>query len=102
PYTNLRDLPSFPTRRSSDLRNDGVETRRLQGRARRVHHGVADAFMMSCRPGDGDHRHREINPEDARSSTGECSGEPSRAAAQIEDRKSTRLNSSHVAISYAV
>src|SRR5207253_11253304 len=66
-----RDLPSFPTRRSSDLVKDAAE---------RYHLRTGSAPRGSRRRG--------------------CVG-PS-GGQSIQDRKSTRLNSSHVAISYAV
>src|SRR5947207_514667 len=94
-----RHLHSFPTRRSSDLgtRGDGlalvdfVGQFRLGGpgpfvqlvqhtRARRPGAGVAAAAAQHHREADGDQR------------TGE----------RPQDRKSTRLNSSHTVISYAV
>src|SRR5699024_12856163 len=70
-YAVLRDLHSFPTRRSSDLgrgsrsRPRGCAPSRRRGRGRGGRFGVA--------------------------------GQP-----ELGDRKSTRLNSSHVSISYAV
>src|SRR5439155_24028262 len=66
-YYTLRDLHSFPTRRSSDLLHARHPAREVEDRGLRLR--VLD---------DGD-------------------------VAQLEgeDRKSTRLNSSHVAISYA-
>src|SRR5437899_10643340 len=70
-FAHLRDLPSFPTRRSSDLRwrhGDGVGAGRSPGE-----HG--------CR-----------QPDPA------AQGQ----VASSQDRKSTRLNSSHLGISYAV
>src|SRR5690625_6280948 len=74
------DLPSFPTRRSSDLRC----------------WLVALCLRQTCALRDRCARRRHENhrrPEEKR-----------KAARRIDlgDRKSTRLNSSHVAISYAV
>src|SRR5437660_6439153 len=70
-----RDLPSFPTRRSSDL------DRLVRPR------GIAD------RPGDLPHLQVFAK----------VAGRAAfRHVLAIIDRKSTRLNSSHVAISYAV
>src|SRR5690625_6383365 len=63
-YRAHRDLHSFPTRRSSDLRGDDAR---------------------------GGPRGR-----------GRCRGRAHRELGRGRDRKSTRLNSSHVAISYAV
>src|SRR5699024_12637314 len=78
-----RALPSFPTRRSSDLRDPGT------------------VQLSHLRTGDvlgAQHRCLVDHPcrlGDARAHGGQHRGDP-------EDRKSTRLNSSHVSISYAV
>src|SRR5690606_40706254 len=76
-----RDLPSFPTRRSSDLyallvHRAGVDRAAQGGVARWM--GVSEFIPLLC-----------------------DFGEYVALAAQ-QDRKSTRLNSSHVKISYAV
>src|SRR5437899_9730674 len=75
-----RDLHSFPTRRSSDLAREGA-----QGAYRRRRHAEARAQGFP----DGV----------ARPAGEEARGEP---PSSIRDRKSTRLNSSHLGISYAV
>src|SRR5207253_9484341 len=74
-YGDHRDLHSFPTRRSSDLAPRAAESTPRARERRRT------ASLDSPPP-----------------------TEANRAAAQprTADRKSTRLNSSHVAISYAV
>src|SRR5438067_9384241 len=78
-YGHHRDLHSFPTRRSSDLVvEQAEEDLALELGARlEVEHGV----FRRARPVRG------RNPP---------------RAAERRDRKSTRLNSSHVSISYAV
>src|SRR5207249_10156824 len=81
---NLRDLHSFPTRRSSDLcaARATHPTRSRHADATTRTRGAAAA----ARP-------RRVRP----------SAPATRAAsAHSIDRKSTRLNSSHVSISYAV
>src|SRR5690606_41980202 len=85
-----RALPSFPTRRSSDLHQPG------HGRPRR---GAGAALAEGQRglvageaPQEEVRRRFEGVEEQGRP-------EPGHGA---EDRKSTRLNSSHVKISYAV
>src|SRR5207253_4867338 len=88
-------LPSFPTRRSSDLAHHGEDVleRSLPLRhelcrshpPRRVRSGLA---------GDEEHA-TPCGSEDPVSPS-------ARPAERFRDRKSTRLNSSHVAISYAV
>src|SRR5204863_9676787 len=70
-----RDLHSFPTRRSSDLRIDRRVDAELGDRTRQVGRGV------EVRERGGRRRDQPV---------------------ACEDRKSTRLNSSHVEISYAV
>src|SRR5699024_11226133 len=88
-HLHHRDLPSFPTRRSSDLHKadqqpghaaDALVKRGLGGL---VAHGAGDGAEHGPIPHG--HRHR-----------------PGAAADDGADRKSTRLNSSHVSISYAV
>src|SRR5699024_12854570 len=81
---SLRDLLSFPTRRSSDLWADCYLVR-LAG----VPHQFDGALGLFTAGLDG--RHRRDVP-----------GDGSRIPGRAEDRKSTRLNSSHVSISYAV
>src|SRR5690625_5724162 len=77
-YSAHRDLHSFPTRRSSDLH---VHRQHVDEQQRKpeVRDGLQDR-------GGGDER---VQPRAA-------------LPARDGDRKSTRLNSSHVAISYAV
>src|SRR5439155_26542711 len=89
-----RDLPSFPTRRSSDLRLVGVR--------RPVDHVIATLrcalpgiVLAAGPPGGAVEERLRRNAADVRT----AATEPQPIG---EDRKSTRLNSSHVAISYAV
>src|SRR5690625_6758543 len=51
--------------------------------------------------GDAEQRHRGLEPRELRAVAAPLRRAPG-AGARDEDRKSTRLNSSHVAISYAV
>src|SRR5690606_41911276 len=74
---NPRDLPSFPTRRSSDLVPPAAPCRQQ-----------ARSGISARRP----------PPAEGRSAESAHRFPPPRPA----DRKSTRLNSSHVKISYAV
>src|SRR5205807_8027993 len=84
---NLRALHSFPTRRSSDLHRSlrhgdtipaGVPTACSQ------QPGRGPAFLQDLNNTD---KHRELH---------------TLATSPLSDRKSTRLNSSHLVISYAV
>src|SRR5690606_40721148 len=106
-----RALPSFPTRRSSDLLIDRHQQRRLpQGmdflyQRLQLHQimeiaaeqdhaadlGMAQAFALVDRQLAAAYPHHELP-------------QPHRAFLLLTrgDRKSTRLNSSHVKISYAV
>src|SRR5207245_7339265 len=77
-----RALPSFPTRRSSDLRE------RFREQARREPLAPRDEIIRRAR---GQLAH------DAN-----AAGELLQLAGGVGDRKSTRLNSSHGSISYAV
>src|SRR5690606_41197198 len=81
---DLRDLHSFPTRRSSDLPQADAPPTAATGR---TYPGADRSLRLPRlrrqRPGHG------ARP-----------GQP--RGAGLEDRKSTRLNSSHVKISYAV
>src|SRR5690349_24151806 len=79
----LRDLHSFPTRRSSDLKSMPLRGARVQQRWQNLcemvcGHAAPPYPHLGAR---ASRPHRPRNPE---------------------DRKSTRLNSSHVEISYAV
>src|SRR5207249_12310110 len=81
-----RYLHSFPTRRSSDLFALNFETRELDERVRVI-----------ARPG------RNADEWLATALEYEAEGKTrAEAIDAYEDRKSTRLNSSHVSISYAV
>src|SRR5205807_9690522 len=81
PSAALRDLHSFPTRRSSDLHAGGGGRGGRGGG--RVQHAEAGAGARRAARGGRDDARRV--PQ-----------------AHREDRKSTRLNSSHLVISYAV
>src|SRR5947209_15121709 len=78
-----KDLPSFPTRRSSDLEADGREFGDFGVDFIRRHLLAAGEGEFAIAPG--------------------AANSPSPAARRCRlDRKSTRLNSSHANISYAV
>src|SRR5699024_11616628 len=83
----LRSPPSFPTRRSSDL---------LTGARGEDPHGRGGEAGAGERVHPG--RFRRERAGTARRSRRSGRRSPSR----LRDRKSTRLNSSHVSISYAV
>src|SRR5439155_19933110 len=88
---DLRDLHSFPTRRSSDLAEGGaglVEELVLETR-----HHVRDRLEFG---------RVEVGPRGAEGLELAPADRVGVVAELAEDRKSTRLNSSHVAISYAV
>src|SRR5699024_11274379 len=82
-----RDLPSFPTRRSSDLPDPESTGASAVGLATITNDGtVLDTWFPQPKLTEA-------------SSTG---GTTPLSDAEARDRKSTRLNSSHVSISYAV
>src|SRR5690606_39849200 len=95
-----RDLHSFPTRRSSDLQR-AADPAFLRidraGEAQRGHGGFAVTVHVADR--DETRHRREPRGLGDRSPTGR--GTPF-LQERLGDRKSTRLNSSHVKISYAV
>src|SRR5690625_7969668 len=101
-YGHRRDLHSFPTRRSSDLGVEGVDV---------LDQGAApDLAQLDAAAG------RALGAQDAQVLLGaqqleglglvrrgqDHLGEHGPLRTRTRDRKSTRLNSSHVAISYAV
>src|SRR5439155_10291467 len=94
-YGDHRNPHSFPTRRSSDL----LKSRRFGSPPSLAAKGRDE------RGAEGDARREPDPAQGQRRRPDEKAGEPSvrEADRRLEgDRKSTRLNSSHVAISYAV
>src|SRR5207249_8768296 len=93
-------LHSFPTRRSSDLLIHPSSARQRQGNS--------DRFVFASRADlaclwRGKERSWDCGGRPRRGEgLGDCRVDGNREAAPGEDRKSTRLNSSHVSISYAV
>src|SRR5205807_8055380 len=92
-------LPSFPTRRSSDLMESVVTQHRAivsRGWQRRA------AIEAILRVNAGDIQYRERTRRRAVDSFGEARQRQEAERIEGIDRKSTRLNSSHLVISYAV
>src|SRR5690625_6794536 len=87
----LPTVSSFPTRRSSDLRS-GPEVVAHDTQVHAVRHAGLRLLGLNTFA-DGDHQIGSLTVDG-----------PASVLAQDDrgDRKSTRLNSSHVAISYAV
>src|SRR5207249_7127417 len=85
------DLHSFPTRRSSDLEVVG-----------RVTHGRAGDPSGHVVPAGGPSRRMSLPIPAVAVETGQVDASHECDSVIDEDRKSTRLNSSHVSISYAV
>src|SRR5690606_40151078 len=89
-YDDHRDLHSFPTRRSSDLgKHDPLTGDRRAGGQEEVIGDVAGNRLEQLAA-------QRLQPAVGR---GHAAGAAFQAT---QDRKSTRLNSSHVKISYAV
>src|SRR5207253_10670977 len=94
-------LPSFPTRRSSDLTvaqatgGAGTGQNSVQSTAATGGVGTGQASTQSTAPTGG----AGTGPGSSGSTAAPSGGA---GTAPGSDRKSTRLNSSHVAISYAV
>src|SRR5207244_7101109 len=97
-----RSLPSFPTRRSSDLVLGAADdVQRAQGFPDLFVAGIDDGdFLTGGDAGSRGGRERVDAAADRRAQIRPLFG----AVAEFgdEDRKSTRLNSSHQIISYAV
>src|SRR5699024_12567289 len=102
PCVDLPTLHSFPTRRSSDL--GGVDDR---AQAHQGVRGAAQGAVLTRGVGDGGSPllwgqvlGGPAGDGELRMPGGVPAGDP--VAVLESDRKSTRLNSSHVSISYAV
>src|SRR5206468_11612866 len=95
-HVDLRHLPSFPTRRSSDLGGGQCHAAPSDlGRDRRHRRRqIVSSLPAIASCNDGGHK---ISNRFARFSTNK-----SQTNSRLADRKSTRLNSSHDQISYAV
>src|SRR5690606_42026686 len=93
-----RHLSSFPTRRSSDLTE--------------IAYSLQESFTCMRRPMVSplhSNGHAELQRENVVSAFGDLASRPDlrpelllKLTGKLQDRKSTRLNSSHVKISYAV
>src|SRR5699024_12677229 len=90
-FRYIRDLLPFPTRRSSDLNPVSADQPGLHGGPHRVPAGVRQFHFG----GAADFGGVDVGPA-GRTAPHLLEAETA------EDRKSTRLNSSHVSISYAV
>src|SRR5699024_12458058 len=89
------DLHTFPTRRSSDLRDPRRPGLRREGdRVPARHDRPRRHPLGAVLPADRRKGRAWLSPQAARV--------PARPTGGSRDRKSTRLNSSHVSISYAV
>src|SRR5690606_40821161 len=96
-----RALPSSPTRRSSDLRGGAAPAPATRGA------GTETALVPLLPPTHVGGSEARGNPRDDRTGfrRGNARGSKEGAGPTVArggDRKSTRLNSSHVKISYAV
>src|SRR5690606_41380732 len=94
---DIRDLPSFPTRRSSDLTElpSGIRSRHIfsrELRRRLLDSGIEEDLAQSLIFHLANGIFRAAGEKDA----------IDKQTLSMRDRKSTRLNSSHVKISYAV
>src|SRR5690606_40146113 len=93
PPADHRDLHSFPTRRSSDLEELPVFFPRPHAIGLNTTADVGYTASLAVNQlAAVDYANEQVNLVPV----------PGRSAALMQDRKSTRLNSSHVKISYAV
>src|SRR5207249_10803945 len=92
-YVDPLDLPPFPTRRSSDLPDQARDLLLGQGAVEEM--GPVGDRLSRLQPVEG----FEILRQDPHAVPDLAVPFPD---VHAEDRKSTRLNSSHVSISYAV
>src|SRR5699024_11706938 len=90
------DLHSFPTRRSSDLHGGHIHQRGL-GAVGLVGQAADAAHLAGLSAERGLHRRAAHLV-----GFGDVGAAGQVGSAPLQDRKSTRLNSSHVSISYAV
>src|SRR5207253_11409640 len=102
PSTATHYLHSFPTRRSSDLPSMSFGNENIAGRGginASPREFIIQLLTDSGIPGYG-HRYNMLDPQWTHLAC--IISNVQRMDWCIQDRKSTRLNSSHVAISYAV
>src|SRR5207302_11019389 len=102
PPRHPRPLHSFPTRRSSDLRQ---AVPLIRAEAPLVGTGMEETVARDSGVTIIAHRSGVVDQVDATRIVVRATEETSAAASGVDiykDRKSTRLNSSHVKISYAV
>src|SRR5207302_10601502 len=97
-----RALPSFPTRRSSDLPCSGSARERLavQQQEQREHQRLHQPRKKNRRKVDSHEAGNEAPRRKYHPIGQRCDKLTRRIAKRRADRKSTRLNSSHVKISY--
>src|SRR5207245_8596876 len=91
-YLSPRHLPSFPTRRSSDLRLPPS----------RCHRSAGETGLPLCPDNRPHNSVRRANDTSTTEWRGRADNRNRQKAWLWQDRKSTRLNSSHGSISYAV
>src|SRR5207253_10855220 len=98
----VRSLPSFPTRRSSDLQPREELGGWPAAAVGVLHEEPCEPFLAEPLGAVRGGIAAEEGQGDGRIDVGEDRGGPGpETVEQRPDRKSTRLNSSHVAISYA-
>src|SRR5690606_39594129 len=93
--------PPFPTRRSSDLKLRGLQFR-VDMERRRAKSPMAACIAISAMMHDSFDQLRQALNEAAGNATVMGGSQHDTMTEAKVDRKSTRLNSSHVKISYAV
>src|SRR5207253_11190175 len=97
-----RCLHSFPTRRSSDLADSATKGAKSPNEIARAAYDFTVSTMKYDKPKDKPGWGKGSTQWACDSKFGNCTDFHAMIMSIGRDRKSTRLNSSHVAISYAV
>src|SRR5207253_10730477 len=96
------DRPWLPTRRSSDLVEHEAVADRVAGPLRVTRERLGGGVEVERAHPEAERHRADRRAHGVERAIGEARRELAARLGMLRDRKSTRLNSSHVAISYAV